>query len=104
MALSNILREPRREITESAVGITAMVAVLGIPIWLDYQFALWLQEVDHGCPLPLGMFAGVLCLIGAVLLFLFGWLMLHVTHEIGDSICTAFQRRGIHLRPRQRYN
>ncbi len=99
MALSNIFREPRREITESAVGL----AIFSAAVWADYQFALWfkdatqgmLNEKDPGCPLPLGMFLGVIAaFVGLVVLFL--------THALGDGICNALQRNGIHLRPRNR--
>lgn len=39
MALSNIFREPRREITESAIGLGIFAAAA----WADYHFAVWLQ-------------------------------------------------------------
>lgn len=107
MALSNIFREPRREIIESVVGATIFLAFIGA----DYIFACWLQEsvgahphtdpnlpYTLGCyylPWPLGMGLGV---IGAALIAM----LLVVTHALGDGICNALQRNGIHLRPRQR--
>ncbi len=101
MALSNIFREPRREITESVVGLT----VFGLAAWADYSFGRWLQEYAHithsdgtgfdPVPWPMGMIAGVLIAIGAVFVVL-------GTHALGDVICNALQRNGIHLRPRQR--
>ena len=44
MALSNMLREPRREIIETVVGFGAVVLALG----LDYGFALWLEDFPWG--------------------------------------------------------
>ena len=95
MALSNIFREPRREITESVVGLV----VFGAFAWADYYVARWFQDVTggwhDGCPWPIGMMLGLLVGFLAMCLLI-------ITHGIGDGICNALQRRGIHLRPRQR--
>lgn len=99
MALSNIFREPRREITESAVGL----AVFGAFVWADYTFAVWLQgetagafgREDTECPWIMGMFLGALAAVMVALL-------LFATHALGDGICNALQRNGVHLRPRNR--
>lgn len=97
MALSNIFREPRREIVETAVGF----AFLALPIFADYKFAVWFNHVTTGptkvgCPWPLGMFLGLVTLAVSLL-------VLFVIHDIGDNVCNAFARRGIYLRPKQRY-
>lgn len=103
MALSNIFREPRREITESVVGL----AIFGGAVWADYAFAGWLQEyaghrlysdgtiAGDYIPWPLGMVVGFV--VGATAL-----LTVVVTHALGDGICNALQNSGIHLRPRNR--
>ena len=97
MALSNIFREPRREITESIVGIAAF----GVAMAGDYHFARWFEEITTnseghgGCPWPLGLMFGFIFL-GIIIAVVF------FTHAIGDSICNALQERGIHLRPRNR--
>lgn len=95
MALSNIFREPRREITESVVGLAVGVSA----IWADYEFAIWFKEatgsINGGCPWPLGM------LLGAIFAFLLV-MFVFATHALGDGICDALQSRGIHLRPRYR--
>lgn len=102
MALSNIFREPRREITESAVG----TVLAGGLIYADYAFGYWLSNYAgcyssndgicrHEIPWGLGMLIGLFCMI-VLGLFIF------LTHEIGDAICNALQRQGIHLRPRNR--
>src|ERR1700722_6083126 len=84
MALSNIFREPRREITESAIGI----GILSVVIWADYKFGVWLQGAA-GCkgdfcyvPWPAGMGIGVLG-AGGLLMLLF------LAHELGDAVCNS---------------
>lgn len=102
MALSNIFKEPRREITESAVGIGVVFGAL----WADYAFAVWLQDVAGYVQYADGtrwnkihwVFGMLLGPAVAVLAFALLWL----THEIGDGLCNALQARGIHLRPRVR--
>jgi hypothetical protein len=106
MALSNVFREPRRELTESAVGIAITVAVLGPVLGLDYLFGLWFYEFMGGAkagPVGEGVLFGML--IGAVVILVGGlviFLGLLVTHAIGEGVCNALQRRGVHLRPRVR--
>lgn len=98
MALSNILREPRREITESLVGLT----VFGAAVWADYAFDAWFRDLDPPktsqeaiLGITLGMIVGVL--LAAIVTF-----VLIVTHALGTAICNALEKRGVHLRPRQR--
>ena len=96
MALSNIFREPRREITESIVGILALAA-FG---WLDWKYAEWLCRDDIRCHerpdlYALGMILGAALAIAIFIIVVF-------THFLGDQICAALQRGGIHLRPRNR--
>jgi hypothetical protein len=96
MALSNILNEPRREITESMIGI----GLITIPIIGDYAFARWLEGATTGsCPWPLGMLVG---LFFAVLIIALGSALILGSHALGEAICNKLQEHGIHLRPRQR--
>jgi hypothetical protein len=90
MALSNIFREPQREITESVVGIVLLTAF----IFAGYLFCLWI-----GCKRWEDFVLG-----GALWLLVVGavWLFITVTHDIGDEVCNALQRANIHLRPRNR--
>lgn len=57
MALSNILNEPRREITETIIGVVIVGVCLSGFLMLDYHFAVWLNSVTspHGVPVALGM-------------------------------------------------
>ena len=98
MALSNIFREPRREITESVVGLS----IFGVFLYGDYHLTKWaLAELPHGGPpLPIAMI-----LVGVGIFFAcgFSFLILVLTHALGDAICNALQRNGVHLRPRVRH-
>lgn len=103
MALSNIFREPRREITESVAGLV----VFAVVVFVDYSFGLWLQDYAGMCG-PAGTSNSYICLpwqIGmafGILLALLAFLALIITHALGDAICNALDRQGIHLRPRNR--
>ena len=101
MALSNIFREPRREITESIVGTTAVVVVVGGFGWLDYAVAsASIEGVEHAPSLGLMMFAlAFLMVAGGIILTM----ILVFTHAIGDVICDILEDRGLQVRPRQRY-
>ncbi len=93
MALSNILNEPRREITESIVGLIILCAFMAV----DYAFGVWLENVagHNDIPWPIGMILGIPATILLVAI-------LFVTHAIGESVCNILQKNDIHLRPRDR--
>lgn len=107
MALSNMLREPRREITESVVGIAVVGGILGPLCWADYRLAVaW--EISAGY--SSNGAAYMPWLAAMIVLFMAGLVGLGVlsilivaAHALGDRICDALQRRGVHLRPKQRY-
>src|SRR5689334_3951872 len=74
MALGNIFKEPRREITETLLGIS----IVGPLIWIDWQFAQWFQEytttvhesyVSAGVPWPIGMMVGTLGVVLIIMAF-----------------------------------
>lgn len=94
MALSNIFREPRREITEQVIG---SVVVSGLVI-ADYKFARWFEIATipvGACPWPVGMVLGVvagIAVLGVVL----------AAHGLGDAICNRLAEAGMELRPRTR--
>jgi hypothetical protein len=96
MALSNIFREPRREITESVVGIVVLCAV----VWADLLFGRWVHTAsEHHTSVEEGMVMGVIIVAAAIVAVT--WFLL-ATHALGDAICNGLQNVGIHLRPRQR--
>ncbi len=99
MALSNIFKEPRREITESAVGVLAILSFLVG----DWFFALWLNTTQdqqgNVCPIPLGLLLGVLA---AGIVYCLGFMFVLGTHALGEAICNALERNGVRLRPVRR--
>ena len=101
MALSNIFNEPRREITETAVGFAIVAPV--ISVWV--ATSLWMARADYSYenhPIACTVLAFFLVLMGMMASFaiLSGFFLL--VHSIGEGFCDALQRRGIHLRPRRR--
>lgn len=97
MALSNIRKEPRREITESLVGITGLAGV----IWLDYLGSNWINtglSPKDQCPIVVVMVAIPVVLF---ILFLIGMAIVYCTHALGEKICGALAHRGLDPRPRR---
>lgn len=92
MALTNIFNEPRREITETAVGI----AVTSIPVALDYEVASWLMKTYPDDFIWFGALAAGAGIIIA------GWVGLLIIHEIGDVACCLFEGIGVQMRPKRR--
>lgn len=97
MALSNIFREPQREITESVVGIAfCSIVVFGVG-----SFAVWFahRTADANNPFGAMVIVGVLSLVVGGLIF-FG--LAHLTHAIGDGLCNWLDKKGLQLRPKER--
>lgn len=104
MALSNIFREPRREIIEQAAGTLVVggwvviawhiSGIFGrIPRFYDSGIAEFFERIFLSVLISFGAFLGISILIGGVLL----------AHLIGESICGFLARAGADPRPRQRY-
>lgn len=96
MALSNLHREPRREITESVVGIT----VFAILVLADYRFAVWFQALVGGppgeLPMPIAMILGLI--FGLAILA-----TVYFTHFLGEIVCRWLRNMGLEVRPKDRY-
>lgn len=98
MALSNIRKEPQREITESLVGIGCLVMVLWLDFWGSSLINTRLFPKDPSMTVVL-----VIALpIALFILFLIGMGTIYGTHALGEKICGALADRGLELRPRQR--
>jgi len=96
MALSNIWREPRREITESVVGLAALIPAALFDNW----FAAWfIRNVDDRCPPPIAYFLGILSL-GLGCFFLVAFAIF--SHYVGEEVCDRLAKRGLELRPKVR--
>lgn len=95
MALSNIFNEPRREITETAVGLTICAPF----VVLDYYLSVYWQSHDRDT-VWFGLYlliVGMGLIGGAAVLAL----LTVVAHALGERLCNVLQDRGIHLRPRR---
>lgn len=103
MALSNILREPRREITETLVGVSTLI----IPVGISYPIALYFPW-DKTDPTSLigRMAASILLEVVAAAVLVLGTLGITLLaiglHTLGEIVCNELQFLGVHLRPRQR--
>src|SRR3954463_6782832 len=99
MALTNIFREPRREITEQVVGAALVVPAIVLCVWATVYFG----GSVYACPAlkESPCWIGAAVTLPAILLAII--IGLTVIHGIGDAACNALQRRGLHLRPRVRY-
>lgn len=98
MALSNIFREPRREIIETAVGLAIMVVIFGA----DYAFARWLEALcglDSSGAARIPWLLGLVVGLGAGMIIM---LLAMLTHLIGEAVCDSLQEHGVRLRPRNR--
>jgi hypothetical protein len=100
MALSNIFREPRREITESMVGITVFVLIVMGPLAIARYVANVAVANDPRAPYAL-LF--VLTILGEVLGTLVLGALALLTHALGERICNALARKGLELRPTRRW-
>lgn len=112
MALSNIRKEPRREITESAIGIF----VVGAYVSLDYLLCRWVlgpsasagaagdiaQSSQHYSPPYWPLFAFLMLSIG-IGGPVIGARLLYLTHAAGEIVCGWLKAFGADPRPRQRY-
>jgi hypothetical protein len=99
MALSNIGKEPRREITESLLGIVLLVLFVGGDYVISDYFVSTLPKPKKG---DLGLTMISIPLIG-ILIFMAVYGLALFTHFIGEQVCNALEKKGIHLRPRVRY-
>lgn len=97
MSLSNIFNEPRREITETAIGLL-IFSPLAVS---DYFIARALSTLDTTTPFFMWLLiAAPACIAGAVLFVIMLSLFIHF---VGEEICDILQDRfNIHLRPRRR--
>lgn len=97
MALSNIRKEPRREVTESAVGLLLVSWWCVGTAWLAKTMAclVWQSTAVfelRSMGLLIAFMLSAWCLLG---------LLLH--HAMGEVACDLLDDVGIRLRPKRRY-
>jgi len=98
MALSNILREPRREITETAIGLSLIVLFCLADYYLaDIVYSSMMMIDDRH-----DNFLHVMSFIASalVIIVIIGGFVL--AHSMGQSLCDWLQKNNIHLRPKRR--
>lgn len=99
MALNNIRVEPKREITESLIGIGAVIGVVAG----DYFLSVWLTRTDGWMakePVGLMMLTTPIFFI-LVTLILVG--LTYFTHFLGEQVCAGLRKMGVDPRPKTRY-
>lgn len=99
MTIANMRNEPKREITESAVGITAIIgAVIGGYYGTCYIQSIisWNDTITLG-----GTYALSALILLAIIIIL--CIAIPLTHFVGDLICGGLEDLGIQLRPIWRY-
>lgn len=97
MALSNMLREPRREITESVVGIAFLALVIGG----FARFGMWFANRTTDANNPYGPMVFVGMLVALVSIFVLIALA-YFTHFVGEEVCDKLKKHGLELRPKER--
>ena len=105
MALSNIFKEPRREITETAMGVLVTIVVVPLIVYAWWNLGLFMIWLTHDTPSTLNIIGDAFFgMLGGIVLLAALSLVVIAIHAIGETICNKLQRRGIELRPKQRYN
>lgn len=89
MALSNMRNEPRREITESLVGIVPAAVFL----LLDFLCASWVESsASFAHPAAAIVLFMVLGVIGCVFVGVMLSAAVLFTHALGETLCDALGR------------
>jgi hypothetical protein len=105
MALSNIAREPRREIIEQAFG----TLLFGGVAWLVYWLSGWVFGPSwYDATSKLGYaaeraFTIFLMTFGAFLFSLLLIAVVFLAHYLGEGVCGLLTAAGFDPRPKQRY-
>ena len=98
MALSNILKEPRREITEQLVG-TLVIFALPVADAIFAHYAPRPSDYTFWDMMGTGLCLGIILALGAAAVTI----VAKIVHAIGEETCNALEAYGVHLRPRRRY-
>jgi hypothetical protein len=94
MALSNIFREPRREITETLVGLL----VLGPALYMAKHMA----DVTGGKDAPPYVVRYIVLLLAIMAAVGITMAVCWAIHEVGESFCNYLAKHGLELRPKNR--
>ncbi len=103
MALSNILLEPRRELTEQAFGFLTLIGIVAVVGIVVYPIARMLAHAEGHTGDGGDWFFGYL--LGTMIAFcLFAIVagIMFIIHSIGEKVCDSLAERGWDPRPSQR--
>ena len=105
MALSNIGREPRRELTEQAIGILAFLVWAYITYKIAHPLAVSAHIDGKGNVHTFGtIFLTFIFGLGiGVLVPMVLGVALYAMHEIGEIVCGWMTALGFDPRPKRRY-
>ena len=98
MALSNVFREPRRELTEQAFGLAAF----GGFICLDLAVASAICLIGNGT-IHVAASEFLLCMLMALFVMTIMFAVSGLVHWAGEAVCDAMANRGYDPRPKNRY-
>lgn len=96
MALSNMKNEPRRELTESFLGITFTIVFL----LADYKVAHWLASGFENSADRIGFTVVFMAIGGCIVPLVIA--LAHLTHWLGDKICDCMGTFNLDPRPKNR--
>lgn len=101
MALSNIFREPRREITETIIGLMVLTPY----IWVSQHLVTSCHQVPGPggvglTPWPVAYLLAYI-LVAAAIFFLI--VIAIGIHGTGNFVCNQLEVMGLRLRPSKRY-
>lgn len=98
MALTNMLREPKRELIEQGYGLIAV----GCFVAVDFALAAAVARlVDGTVHVPVSEF--LCCAFISLFVIAAAVVLLLIVHSVGEAICNAMARHGNDPRPRDRY-
>jgi uncharacterized BrkB/YihY/UPF0761 family membrane protein len=101
VALSNVFREPRRELIETGVGAVIVAGIVVITTIPATYIANTMTRVDPKFDYSLAFVLGVAIVVVAGLLTC---LIAMIVHSVGEEVCDKLEKNGIRLRPKERFN
>lgn len=99
MALSNIFREPRRELIEQTFGFGGLLGLLVIDLLIATALC---RVIDGTIHVAVSEFCLVALFLAPAVMFVV-FLASIAMHALGETICDAMANRGYDPRPKNRY-
>jgi hypothetical protein len=104
MAISNLRNEPRREITESVIGILTVAIMLPLYVYACHRFVMMFDPSPSDY-YPAHIFTILFgWAIGGTAIAVIYWLLVYFTHDVGEFVCGWMKNLGFDPRPKIRYD